>query len=400
MLIARPRVSDSVEEATLALLDYCRREDWRGYDPYDALNSGILRRLPLWRSALFRLAATQVLKRSPLNLRPVLMVPKGENPKACALFCSSLVRLTSLGFLEDDGPLRARLDRLLELRSPGYPQYCWGYDFDWQSRGFFLPKHAPNIICTTFAGNALLDAHEGHGDGRLFEAALSAGEFVAGGLNITYQDGGLCFSYTPLDHGQVHNANLLGAAFLARLSEATGRREWREMAEKAIQFSLRRQNADGSWPYGEGRTQAWIDNFHTGYNLVALRRLAGVIKDRALGDAINRGFAFYVNHFFTPEGIPRYYHDGVWPIDIHSAAQSIVTLCEFRESHDGAMALAERVCEWTLTHMRSQEGYFYYQRTRRYENRIPYMRWSQAWMLFALAVFLSCDSNRQATRRD
>jgi len=35
--------------------------------------------------------------------------------------------------------------------------------------------------------------------------------------------------------------------------------------------------------------------------------------------------------------------------------------------------------------MRSSEGYFYYQRHRFHTNRIPYMRWSQAWMMYALA---------------
>ena len=34
-----------------------------------------------------------------------------------------------------------------------------------------------------------------------------------------------------------------------------------------------------------------------------------------------------------------------------------------------------------------RRNYFYYQKTRWYTNRIDYMRWSQAWMFYALARY-------------
>ncbi len=158
---------------------------------------------------------------------------------------------------------------------------------------------------------------------------------------------------------------------------------------------MSKQNADGSWPYGEGLTQRWIDNFHTGYNLVALKTLSNVIQEGGLLDSISRGFNFYVKHFFLSNGIPKYYHDKVWPIDIHSVSQSIVTLCELSSMHAGARTLASRVCLWALSNMQSKEGYFYYQKTRFYKNKISYMRWSQAWMLYALALFLGTANRSQ-----
>lgn len=190
---------EAVRQAAIELLEYCRREDWSGWDPFDALNSRLLRALPFYRSRVFRLAVTQALKRLPINLRPLLLVPQGENPKACALFCSSLVRLQRAGVVDDQPLIRSRVQRLLELRSPDREQYCWGYNFDWQSRGFLLPKFTPNIICTSFAGNALLDAHEHFGDQALLDAAASAGDFLREGLNLTEDEDSVCFSYTPLD---------------------------------------------------------------------------------------------------------------------------------------------------------------------------------------------------------
>ena len=387
------RLPDSVRNATAALLEYCEKEGWAGYDPYDCLNSRILRASPITKNKTLRLIATQAMKRSPINLRRLLMVPKSENPKACALFCSSLIRLTNIGFLPDDSLLTARLDRLMELRSEGYSQYCWGYNFDWQSRGFFLPRFVPNIICTTFGGTALLEAYEKYGEPRFLEAASSAGDFLTTELNVTYDGDGLCFSYTPLDRAQVHNANLLAAGFLARLWSLTGAKPFLEMATKAVRFSLTRQSSDGSWPYGEDRTQRWIDNFHTGYNLMALWRISQIISDVSVEEAIAKGFEFYVDHFFTDEGAPKYYHNRLWPVDVHSVAQSIVTLSELQQLHSSAPALADQVCQWALANMRNKRGYFHYQKTRFYENRIPYMRWSQAWMLYSLAVYLESVSD-------
>ena len=383
--VVSPKIS--VGGAIEALLEYCRLERWSGYDPYDALNSRLFNALPLSKSKAARIAITQVLKRSPLNLRPLLLVPKGENPKACALFTSALIRLSRCGILDNDSAVLERINRLMELRSIGNPYTCWGYNFDWQNRSFLLPKFTPNIICTTFGGNALLDAYEMFSDRRYLDAALSAGEFIMNGLNVTEEDDGLCFSYTPLDRGQVHNANLLGAAFIGRLSRFNRNPRFVETAVRAARFSLNRQRPDGSWAYGEGKAQRWIDNFHTGYDLVALLKLWQTIGLKELLDSLSRGLRFYVRNFFTADGIPKYFHNKVWPIDIHSVAQSIVTLCELSDFMEGASSLAEGVCEWALRTMRSSEGYFYYQKTRFLENRIPYMRWSQAWMLYALAVF-------------
>jgi len=257
MSLVSPSNSDTLADARAAaldLLEYCRTEGWAGYDPYDGLSSRLTGASLFSRNWVFRLAVTQVLKRSPVNLRPLLGIPKEENPKACALFCRSLIILAGCGLLSDDAVARERLRRLLELRSSGRKEYCWGYNFDWQSRRQLIPKFTPNVICTTFAGNALIDAHEKYGKSEYADAAASAGEFLTQGLNLTHEEGALCFSYSPLDHAQVHNANLLAAAFLGRLAKLTGSEQYLEAAAKAVRFSLKRQSDDGSWPYGEGET--------------------------------------------------------------------------------------------------------------------------------------------------
>src|SRR5437667_11846136 len=86
--------------AALKLLAYCQANDWAGHDPYDALNSRIFKALPFLDHRLPRLVLTQTLKRSPLNVRSLCLIPRTQNPKALALFLTSLLKLSRLGLLE------------------------------------------------------------------------------------------------------------------------------------------------------------------------------------------------------------------------------------------------------------------------------------------------------------
>lgn len=377
-----------IRQSITRLLNYCQRNNWSGFDPFDGLNSRVIGALPLVQNRIGRLIFIQAMKRSPINFRHIFLVPKGENPKGLAVFSSALFILSETGLVNKDDQILHLLSRLIDLKSQNSPFFCWGYDFDWQSRLSFHSKFVPNIICTTFAGNALVDAYDRFKDIKYLDMAISAGNFLLKGLNITKGDGEMCFSYTPQDWGQVHNANLLGAAFLSRLYSITGENEYIEQALSAVRYSIHRQNEDGSWPYGEDKTQKWIDNFHTGYNLVALKRFSECTKIADIDGNIRKGFKFYKENLFTPDGLTKYYHDQLYPIDIHAIAQSIITLTEFKDLDDANIELAKRICIWAIQNMQSKTGYFYYQKKRFYTNRLPYMRWSQAWMLLAFSTFL------------
>jgi hypothetical protein len=373
-----------IHQAIIQLLDYCTKNNWAGFDPYDALNSRVFKALPFLNNKLCRLVLTQGMKRSPVNFRPLFLVPKEQNPKALGLFVSALIRLQSINFSDVTRDIAALIKKIIELRSPNQPHYCWGYHFDWQGRHSLTPKFSPNIICTTFAANAFLDAYEAYSKAEYLDIAVSASRFLLSGLNISREDNGLCFSYTPLDQAKVHNANLLGAALLARLYKATGEQKFLDFASQAVSYSASRQNSDGSWFYGEHDTQQWIDNFHTGYNLVALDAFCRYTGSKEYRGNIARGYAFFRDNFFTPESIPKYFHNRIYPIDIHAVAQSVITLTALKDIDKDAMQLTDSILQWAFKNMRSNKGYFYYQQGRFLKNRISYMRWSQAWMLYAL----------------
>lgn len=125
---------ESLKTVTLKLLGYCQTNDWAGYDPYDSLNSQVLKYLPFLDFRLFRLGLTQMLRRSPFNFRPVLLVPKTQNPKAIALFLMAFLKLKELGLLENEDLIMLMTQKLIDLRSPNNSYWCWGYSFPWQTR--------------------------------------------------------------------------------------------------------------------------------------------------------------------------------------------------------------------------------------------------------------------------
>src|SRR4030081_480430 len=92
----------SIQAATLKLLTYCQADNWAGYEPYDALNSPIVNALPFLNARLPRLILTQVLKRSPINVRSLMLIPKTQNPKAMGLFLSAFVKLSAIGMADHE----------------------------------------------------------------------------------------------------------------------------------------------------------------------------------------------------------------------------------------------------------------------------------------------------------
>jgi len=382
----------NTKSITLKLLEYCRKNGWAGYDPYDALNSKVFRFLPFLNFRLFRLGFTQLLKRSPINIRPLLLVPKMQNPKAMALFLMALLKLSRIGLLDQEDLIMLMIDRIEALRAENTPYCCWGYSFPWQTRYILVPRWAPNLVCTSFVASALLDAYERNGEPRCLNMAVGAAEYILKELYWTDDDSTACFAYPlPGSRSRVHNANFLGASLFCRVYNLCGEKKFLEPALKVARYSAARQHDDGSWDYGEFPTQRWIDNFHTGYNLCALQSICKFADTSEFESHIRSGFEFYQKHFFTKGSAPRYFHNLTYPIDIHSVAQSIITLLALKIFDNSCVSMALSVFQWTMANMWDSRGYFYYQAYPLFKIKTSYMRWAQAWMLLALSTLLEAN---------
>jgi hypothetical protein len=370
------------------LWNYCRSHDFAGYDPYDGLNSRLFQSTPFRKSRFARLGWTQFFKRSPVNFRKLVGVPRERNAKGIALFVlAALAEYRRTRTKEAEIEARELLDDLIGMSLKGFKGACWGYNFDWQSRSFFAPKGTPTIVPTACAARALYEAAEVIDEPAYLPYARTVCDFILNDLNRTEETNDeICFSYSPLDHTRVFNASLMAAEVLGTVGGLLREESLCDMALRAARYVIRRQQADGSWTYGGDGHQTWSDNFHTAFIVSSLSRLVERCGAREeLESALTRGLEFWKERFFLTNGWPKYFPDRLYPADVHSAAAAIVTLVDLRGRFPATLELAEQIAVWTIENLRSPHGYFHYQRKRFYTNRIEYMRWSQAWMSYALA---------------
>lgn len=386
----------------IPLKEWCESQHFQGWDPYDGLNSKLFQSLPFLRnSAICRLIVIQGFKRCPINLRPLALVPKEYNAKGIGLFLQGYCNLYKTVFcnpklektIGSKNLLLNQIDELatllIHLQSKGYSGACWGYNFDWQARRLFLfPKFTPTVVATTFCATALMDAYEVTHNRYYLDVALSAAHFVMNNLHRTNYKDGFIFSYSPLEgNDTVFNASLLGSKLLAYCYHYTGIESYREAAKLSVMACCRGQRNDGGWVYGMLPVQSWIDSFHTGYNLDGLIAYEEQTRDISFHSSIERGFDFYIKNFFEPDGCPKYYYNRKYPIDIHCPGQLFITLYRLHK-FDQYKAMAEKVLNWTIQNMQDKEGYFYYQLKKGISSKIPYMRWSNAFMFNALSYYI------------
>ena len=390
--IPRPALATTdFDPVVLGLHHWLRARDYAGHEPYDLLNSPYLR---AWATHQpFATLFIQGGKRfGGLALRRALDVPASQNPKALALILSAYCDLIRSGWNCLSHAKRVR-EMLLSLRSPDEHDFCWGYDWHYVSlRGARMPAFAPNSVVTVFCAHAFLDFAELYGDAESFRIARSAARWLATQLNRSVDTARhLCLSYTPADHTEIFNNNALAGALFARIGDA----EFESDARRIMQFLADGQAPDGSWNYGRARTQRWIDSFHTGYNLCALFEYQNCTGNRSFDLHLQRGYEFYRQSLFRPDGAPRYFASRDYPVDVHACSQAILTFCTFARQDPDALNQARKITDWTVANLRNQDGSFGYQIHERRTDRTPYLRWSQAWMLRALAQLRSTEIESQ-----
>lgn len=383
----------AVDEAFLALDRWICENGWAGYDPYDIRGQAWFTRLFGRQNLLFRkirgVLAVAEKNVPPLLLRRLLRVEKQINPKGMGLLASAyLARYGGSGEASFLNKAEDVLAWLAANQSPGYPGACWGYPFDWQSR-ILIPRGTPSVVVTGTVGGAWMDHYELTGSPESLEMVERVATFFMRALNRPVdQDDRLCFSYTPIDWFKVLNANLFAAALLARAAAATGNAEYRDAALKAVRYTLAEQNPDGSFYYWGSEPPTPIDHYHSGFVLRHLDTVRRALSAEFIEGRLRLGHTFYLERLFTPEGIPMFTPDSLYPIDIHSCAEALLCLSQLGPDFGGLEKLAP-LFAFIEMRMKDRAGWYIagVRKTRRGEARIevPYMRWAQAWMLLGLA---------------
>lgn len=397
-------MAHKLPETILETYAFCKDLDYAGWDPYDGLNSKVFQYTPLNNSAYFRMFWTQAFKHSPVNFRPIMMVKQGQNPKGLGLVLSSLCNIANSRLAVPDSEaaqilnndIIAVADRLLELRSPGFEDFCWGYNFPWQSRAFYLPRWTPTVVCTSFVVDGLLAAYRHCGDERYLAACVSATRFASRGLNQIKTPTGIGFSYSPLDSRMVYNATLLGSRYLSSVSAATGDKALLEIAKSSIESTREAFSDDGSFDYARESTARWRDNFHTGFNLESLSRYRDISGDSDYDEVISKGTQYWLDNFFLEDGTCKYYDNKVFPLDVHCSSQVFPTIYHLGLS-DHLAPLADKVFRHMLSTFYIGNGEFKFQVKKRFPINIRYFRWGTAWAFYGMSYYLKSYGNKLPT---
>ncbi|MGD1843931.1 MAG: hypothetical protein ACFB10_00880 [Salibacteraceae bacterium] len=388
------------QSAALYLRRYIEAEDYQGYDPYDALNGWFPFRLfGKWGPVI----AIQVMKRLPINLRPLLGIQKQTNAKALGLLLEAYALWHQMA---PEPALEATchqlFQRLMKCQSKGYSGICWGYPFHWASPLKYLPAHTPNIVATAFAARGIETYYQSFQKPEALEALCAIVPFVLNDLEREETESGCFISYTPVEKDCCYNASLLAGEILARAGALKKQSEWLEIARQTVEFVVAQQQPDGCWNYSKnletGKERVQID-FHQGYVIDSIRLIAdrGGWKNPAWEKAVEKGASFYRKEQFFEDGRSLWRIPTVWPLEIHNQSQGILTFVHLDQLDSSYSAFANTIGKWTIAHMRHpRKGYFFYRKLSWYTNKIPFMRWSQAWMLLSLVHLMVHAKNSES----
>jgi hypothetical protein len=376
-----------IEESLLRVEKWVERHGYKAYEPFDGLSSSF-QSLTFGNLFLDRILM-QLIRQSPVNLRPLLGVKPLESTKGRGYMAwGYLDRFKATGDESYKKRAFACLDWLDKNKSPKYQDHSWANHFAFASRGGRYSEHESIIVWTALIGFAYLEAFEMFGEKRHKEIIESITRWIMA-LSREKTESGTCISYVMTGQSSIHNSNMLGSAFLANAAKLIGNKDASALAREAMVYSCTRQLPDGSWWYAEDPKYHWIDNFHTGYNLSSLKRYIDVTGDKTWFPQLTKGLQFFKENFFEPSGRPKYYHSRTYPVDSQCAGQAVETLAHFSDIDPSCLELSLKVAAWWIANMQAKDGHFYYrQYPLNIKAKAPMLHWAQATVYKGLSALL------------
>ncbi|MFW6017594.1 MAG: antibiotic ABC transporter permease [Halapricum sp.] len=378
--------SDSAAAAGLAALEYAARREYTGWDYADGMSSRIRQALP-FDNRWVNLAFQETIKRSPVNVRPLFLVEQRRNFKGTALFALAHREFdrTSIDADVEHAREATRLaDWLLDNQCPGYSGFCGGHRHENQHLDHRTFPSEPDVVSTSYGVKALLAVAEY--DRQYENVARTAEAFLVEDMHYREVEGGAKVDYYPKDTADHYtlNAGALAARTLVDLYAHVGEDPLCERARKLLDYVVARQTDRGGWYYRDppDASHLSMDTHHNGFVIECLQRYREVTGSQRYDEALDRAVEFFRSALFEADGAPRFDESAAYPRDVHAAAQGILVF-----TYAGDLRFAGRIVDWTLEHLYAGDGRFYVQKRRFYTKRITLMRWCQAWMAYALAVY-------------
>jgi hypothetical protein len=293
------------------------------------------------------------------------------------------------------------VDQLKMSRSAGYNDYCWGYPFDWVTRGGTIKAQTPFITTTPYVYEAFFQLWSL--DGRQEWKAILASIARHARFDIkdykTSDNASSC-SYSPLGEGGVINAAAYRAFLLTSASKVFGNDDYWRVAERNLNFVLENQNPDGSWFYAVDGVRDFVDHYHTCFVMKALAKIHTLTGHEACGKALERGVAYYLANLFDEHGLPKPFSKAprltVYKRELYDCAECINLCLLLRDRFPALEVTLETVVAGVLQDWVKPDGSFRSRRLHFGWDNVPMHRWGQAQMFRSLAFYL-CEMLKAET---
>jgi len=295
------------------------------------------------------------------------------------------------------------LDVLVKTRCPGYENYCWGYPFDWVTRGGTVPKGTPLATITPYAYEAFAHAHRIDGKEEWMDILKSIADHTAKDfLDVkTGPDSATC-SYTPYDGNGVINASAYRASVLADASVRFRDDRYWSIGQRNLNFVLENQQPDGSWFYAMDSVRDFVDHYHTCFVLKGLKKIERLTDHPGCRDAIEKGTGYYLKNLFDDDGLPKPYSRAprltVYRNELYDYAEAVNLAVLLGERFGELEQTGERVIRDLQARWVRSNGSFRSRRLRFGWDNVPMHRWAQSQMFRSLAFWLA-DQVEKARHR-
>ena len=404
-------VEEKIDTYLFNLNCWIKNNGWAGWDPYDIWDNPIglwLIKREKFSQRVFSFLLSKSNEYFPLLLRKSLKIKSRINAKAMGLFASGFLELEAIGkdFYKINGEAGYEpcFRWLEDSKVVHFGGVGWGYPFDWQTRTL-IPRNTPTIVNSTIIGNAYWLKYKYHHDKKALHQCENICRFIIGGLNRNgiKKNGSFCFSYTPLDNFQVHNANLFGAEFLIRIGIEVGRIDWINTGLNAAYFSISEVRDDGTLNYWSNEQSVTVqqDTYHSGFEIRAINSIACLTGEKTFREVGQKYFQTWCRDFFLEDGIPCFVRSQRNTLEVHSCAEALMCTTMMFESNflskklffEYTKNILSAVSKLWVKKKHGEGGYFASKINTIYgfkiKIKIPYIRWGQAWMFRSLCQVLT-----------
>lgn len=304
---------------------------------------------------------------------------------------------------------------LEQTRARAYRHYCWGYPFDWVTRTGVMKAGTPLITSVPYVYEAFAAVHALDGRPHWKTVMASTVEHALNDIkDRAIAADAASAGYNPLDaQAGVVNASAYRAFLLIDAGLRFDREDCVAAGRRNLNFVLRAQRDDGSWPYATDGVREFVDHFHTCFVLKALAKIEASTHDEACTAAIRAGVRYYLDHLFDDEGLPRPFARAprltVYRNELYDFAECINLGVLLAGRFRALDARVQATLRDLLARWQKRDGSFRSRRLLLGWDEVPMHRWAQSQIFRSLCLVLRAavgdasrapGANGSAVRRD